>query len=137
MLRPMTYRVSLFAVLALAFLAPSSGAQNLTVKTYREMIASGGNDKAMADWYTSGAGMALMSANAELEGRHQKPLYCQPGTVVLHADNFESIIRHWISKMLELPPMPNGPTLKKLEALPASLALMRALIDAFPCPEKP
>ena len=111
----MFYRTLLAIVL---FFGLAVEGRSMTVKQFREQQGT-----TLVRIYLHGVGEGSGWANASLQSRDYAPLFCQPGTFVLTADNYVQLVGLYVEK----PPAP----LK--EDTPIELLLLEALKQAYPC----
>jgi hypothetical protein len=97
---------------------------NITVKTYEEDKAAGGNQWNATRVYIDGVGAGLQSANAALRSGKQQPLFCEPLNFVITSENLLNILDQRIGKG-SLSPMS--------EDLPIEIVLLIGLQKTFPC----
>ncbi len=116
--------------LVITLLAPVfyvSAAEALDYKTYKTAKASGGVTWDYARAFVNGVGDGFLIANAELTGRKEPLLYCQPDSLVLNGDNLLSILNDVIKKTEENTHAPLADD-AQIEAM-----LLVGLQHTFPC----
>lgn len=125
----------------------------VTVKSYHEVkaaLAACKSDPACAGspkieglqssftLYLKGTGDGFVWANAWLEARHRDRLYCAPEKLGMDADNYDQILESFLPTMNELwKTMKYKEAWRTIDDLPIGLALLSALVDAFPCAAGP
>ncbi len=77
--------------------------------------------------YINGVGDGLSLANAELMTTSKSPLYCQPSTLALRAENYLQILRDYIAKNWEKAEKSCGAD------CPITILLLMGLKETFPC----
>jgi len=109
---------------ALVLAAASSSARpEVLLKGYEHVRAE--------EWfkfYIYGVGMGYSWANAALESRKAKPLYCVPPKLVLEAENYLRTLDREIKES-------QSKTDLTLDT-PVEAVLLRALIKTFPCTDR-
>jgi hypothetical protein len=88
--------------------------------TAQEVIQT--KDMPMVHGYVVGVGRGFEWANADLTSRKQPALYCAPGNLAVVGQQYIAMLEQQVSKR---------PDQGKL---PASIVLLRALKETFPCP---
>lgn len=88
--------------------------------------------------YIRGMGNAFEWANAELEVRHQPPLFCQPGKLGLDTYNYLQILDQTIEDLTKdikgNSPGDQREYLKWLHKADVDYFLLQGLVKTFPCP---
>ena len=86
-----------------------------------DFLRGRGSDRESFDQiYIQGVANGFMWANARLKAIGQKPLYCQ-SNISLNADNLVNILEKTVAKF----------SIERVN--PVEMALLRGLIDTFPC----
>lgn len=103
------------------FLLPAPARAEIDAKTFLERIAKGDILSLLVlDGYANGFGWA----NAYLEDKGQKKMFCAPDLAITAEQNADILRRH-----LKAEP--------SLATAPAGIALLRAYRATFPCPNNP
>jgi hypothetical protein len=131
----------------LLIVAASLNAQMQTVKDYNEMragIAACKSDpscspklpslKSELQLYLKGIGEGFVWANTLLHSTERDRLYCAPEKLELNIDNYQQILESFLpnARTTFADIMKRG-SFKSVDDLPLGLALLLALMDAFPC----
>ena len=131
----------------LLIVSASLNAQMQTVRGYNEMkagIAACKSDpsclpkleslKSEVQLYLKGMGDGFVWANTVLQSTERDRLYCAPEKLELNLDNYQQILESFLpnaqGSFEEI--MKRG-SFKSVDEMPLGLALLLALMDAFPC----
>jgi hypothetical protein len=103
----------------------------LTVKQYKDMMASGVGDRvSLARIYLTGVGDGIVAANVMTDMKKKTSLFCQPQKLALGIDNYVRILDDAITRISTKMPQ------EESDQTPIVLMLLRGLEETFPCDTK-